>query len=244
MYVRLLYASQAKHQRKRIVTSSRLRLDFYETTLRGQQAIVFRMKTEEEARCRRHTCFFVLPASLKATKTSVRGSQNAAGKSRSSVPGLGKKAIDAKKQSEKQLKIGVCVSFVRPWPPRGAARPCRSFWHVGGARIRHGDGSIQHQGVVLWGWLAGNTRGLLPLPDGGENVRVFYSTPALDPEVAPYSSILFLRSEGPFSLFEFVKLPVGRQNPLDFSTVFSFSPDIIFFCFVSSTLFRSEFQIF
>lgn len=187
---------------------------------------------------------FLCPACFVKSNEDERAWQLERSGKKSLVCARSWKESDRREETKRKIVENWCVRFLCSTVAatrRGAARPCRSFWHVGGARIRHGDGSIQHQGVVLWGWLAGNTRGLLPLPDGGENVRVFYSTPALDPEVAPYSSILFLRSEGPFSLFEFVKLPVGRQNPLDFSTVFSFSPDIIFFCFVSSTLSRSEF---
>lgn len=61
-----------------------------------------------------------------------------------------------------------------------------------------------------------------------ERMYVFYSTLVLDPEVVLYSSILFLHSEASFSLFEFVKLPVGRHNPPDFSIVFPFFQCLLF----------------
>lgn len=63
------------------------------------------------------------------------------------------------------------VSFVQAIPPRDAL--CRVASHNaevsgvscgGRARSRHRDGSIQHQGVVLWGWLVRNTRGLAVIP--------------------------------------------------------------------------------
>lgn len=137
--------------------------------------------------------------------------------------------------------------FICAFPLFGFSRHAasRTFWHVGGAWIWHGDGSIQHQGIVLWGWLARNTRGLLPLPDGGENVRLLCSTPMVELAVAPHSSILFPHSGGPFSLFEFVKLPVGRCNPPDFSVVFSFltSSSVFLFFFLLTDCFFTSFLV-
>lgn len=105
---------------------------------------------------------------LESPRVGALSSVNTQRPGKTRIP---KNPVDGKQRNAAKAPQQHRVSFVQAIPPRDASRRVASHnaevsgvGRGGRARSWHRDGSIQHQGVVLWGWLARNTRGLAAIP--------------------------------------------------------------------------------